>query len=109
MSGGIAYVYDKDHDLYKRLNKEMVIMNEVEKKTDIETIHALMKEHFQNTGSQIAKQLLDNFEESLKDFKVIFLMISKIKEKIKSLCDKGFSQNEAELQAFQEIFEQKEV
>ena len=47
MSGGIAYVYDKDHDLYKRLNKEMVIMNEVEKKTDIETIHALMKEHFQ--------------------------------------------------------------
>lgn len=110
MSGGIAYVYDKDHDLYKRLNKEMVIMNEVEKKTDIETIHALMKEHFQNTGSQIAKQLLDNFEESLKDFKVIIPHdYLKIKEKIKSLCDKGFSQNEAELQAFQEIFEQKEV
>ena len=43
-------------------------MNEVEKKTDIETIHALMKEHFQNTGSQIAKQLLDNFEESFKRF-----------------------------------------
>ena len=35
MSGGIAYVLDLEHQLYKKLNKEMVTMSEVTEKHDI--------------------------------------------------------------------------
>ena len=38
MSGGIAYIYDPNHDLYTRLNKQLVNTYEVSGKADIETL-----------------------------------------------------------------------
>ena len=38
MSGGIAYVLDEDHDLYLRLNKELVSMGPVTEEGDMEAL-----------------------------------------------------------------------
>ena len=45
MSGGIAYVLDMKHDLYLKLNKQMVTMSEVTEKYDINELKNLIKAH----------------------------------------------------------------
>lgn len=102
MSGGIAYIYDEEHDLYERLNDELVDMENVEHKQDIEAIYTLLQEHVEATGSKKGQLLLDDFANRLKHFKKIIPRdYKKIKNKIKELLDQGFSLEEAELKAFQ--------
>src|SRR5699024_806367 len=71
MSGGIAYVLDKDHDLYLRLNKELVTMQEVKQHKDIEDLKLLLQKHVQYTGSLLAKDILESFEAWIPHFKKI--------------------------------------
>ncbi|MDY4797158.1 MAG: glutamate synthase large subunit [Floccifex porci] len=105
MSGGIAYVLDEDHDLYKRINKEMVSIEEATGKTDQETLYNLLQEHYQCTGSMVAKKILDDFSNQLSNFKKIIPNdYRKIKNAIKELEDKGFHTDEAELMAFESAF-----
>ena len=102
MSGGIAYVLDTDHDLYLRINKEMVSIEPVIGKADIEKLQEILEEHYVATNSTIARNILDNFEESLKNFKkIVPYDYQMIHELIKSLQDKGFHKDEAELKAFE--------
>ncbi|WP_276890042.1 glutamate synthase large subunit [Dubosiella newyorkensis] len=104
MSGGIAYIYDVEHDLYERLNDELVDMENVSHKQDVETIYSLLKEHYEATHSKKAKELLSHFDEALPHFKKIIPRdYKKIKNEIKSLIDQGFDQDEAELKAFRSI------
>ena len=102
MSGGIAYVLDEDHDLYTRLNKELVSMEEMKEKPDIERLESLLKEHYAATGSSVAKRILDDYPEYLTHFKKIIPNdYKKMKAAIKELEDKGYSKQEAELNAFE--------
>ena len=71
MSGGVAYVLDPDHDLYLRVNKELVSMSSVTEKHDIQALKALIEEHTAATGSAIGRELLDHFDQRLGDFKKI--------------------------------------
>ena len=45
MSGGIAYVLDENRDFYKRLNKELVSMEEVTNKYDVQELKEMIQEH----------------------------------------------------------------
>ncbi|WP_297051996.1 glutamate synthase large subunit [uncultured Dubosiella sp.] len=102
MSGGIAYIYDEEHDLYKRLNDELVDMENVEHKQDVEAIGRLLEEHVKMTGSAKGKYLLDHFDEVLVHFKKIIPRdYKKIKTEIKRLEDLGFDHEEAQLRAFE--------
>lgn len=104
MSGGIAYIYDEEHDLYKRLNTELVDMEAIEHKQDIEQIHRLLQAHVKATHSQKGQDLLDRFDEILVHFKKIIPRdYKKIKTKIKELEDLGFDHEEAEIKAFSSI------
>ncbi|MDD4688769.1 MAG: glutamate synthase large subunit [Eubacteriales bacterium] len=104
MSGGIAYVLDTDHDLYLKLNKEMVTISEVQSEQDKKQLKALIAEHFEATGSPVAKRILDSFEKSVELFKKI---VPETYEKIISTIAKyenmGSSKEEARLKAFYEI------
>ena len=60
MSGGIAYVLDEKHDLYLRVNKELVNIETVTEKHDINEIKTLLTEHEEATGSPLAKRILEN-------------------------------------------------
>jgi glutamate synthase (NADPH/NADH) large chain len=68
MSGGIAYVYNPNGDLDYFCNMEMVNLEIIEDFEDLITLKKLVQNHHQYTGSHLAGQILDNWEESLKDF-----------------------------------------
>ncbi|MCR5267881.1 MAG: glutamate synthase subunit alpha, partial [Lachnospiraceae bacterium] len=101
MSGGIAYVYDEHNRLYRNLNKEMVLMEQIENKTDREELQKMLENHVRYTGSKKAAQILANFKEELPRFKKI------IPEDYKKLIvmtgmyeEQGMSHEDAQIEAF---------
>ena len=71
MSGGVAYVFDEHHHLYKRLNKELVECAEVTEQRDINELKAMIEEHVAATGSEKGKRILSRFEDYLRLFKKV--------------------------------------
>ncbi|MBP8968195.1 MAG: CTP synthase [Lachnospiraceae bacterium] len=71
MSGGIAYVLDKDHSLYRRINKDMIELEEVSEKVDREELKTILEDYVKCTGSKLGKEILDNFDEELLCFKKV--------------------------------------
>ena len=71
MSGGIAYVLDEHNTLYKNLNKELVLMENIESEADKSVIRTLLANHFNYTGSLRAKKILDEFDDYAGKFKKI--------------------------------------
>ena len=74
MSGGVAYVLDENHDLYKRINHELVKMYALDDEvTDGDEIklHTLIEQHADLTGSERAKIILANWEYYKTCFKKI--------------------------------------
>ena len=67
MSGGIAYVYDSRGDFKDKCNMSMVELEEPDS-DDILTIQELLKNHFKYTKSKPAKDILDDFDEVVKNF-----------------------------------------
>jgi glutamate synthase (NADPH/NADH) large chain len=94
MSGGVAYVYDEDGSFEKRCNLAMVKLGQVAAadgadhadlpkqrsisvsdagmgdllRFDAERIRLLVERHLLHTGSARAKQILDNWDQSLGKF-----------------------------------------
>ncbi|MBR1529281.1 MAG: glutamate synthase large subunit [Oscillospiraceae bacterium] len=101
MSGGIAYVLDEDRDLYLRLNKELVSLEEVTEKYDVLELKTLIEEHAQATGSEKAKRILENFAEYLPKFKRIMPHdYARMRQAILKMEEKGMKTEEAEIEAF---------
>jgi glutamate synthase domain-containing protein 2/glutamate synthase domain-containing protein 3 len=67
MSGGIAYVYDRDGNFKNRCNLDMVSIEKLNR-PDIETVQKLLVSHLKLTGSSVAKRILDNLANEMKDF-----------------------------------------
>ena len=101
MSGGIAYVLDEDSDLYKKLNKELVSINEVEEKYDILELKQMIEEHVAATNSVKGKEVLEHFEKYLPKFKKILPYdYARMRQTILSMEEKGMSSEQAEIEAF---------
>ncbi len=104
MSGGIAYVWDGKRDLYKRVNKSMVELEPVSEKHDIEELRGLIEEHYRATGSQRAKELLDNFGENIGLFKKIMPRdYDRMLRAISQFEERGMGHQEAVEEAFYSI------
>lgn len=104
MSGGIAYIYDPNHDLYTRLNKHLVNTYEVSGKADIETLTQLLKNHYKYTNSDVAQKILSNLDQELSNFKKIVPKdYEKITTLIQELKAKGYHDDEASLMAFEQV------
>lgn len=104
MSGGIAYIYDPNHDLYTRLNKQLVNTYEVSGKADIETLTQLLKNHYKYTNSDVAQKILSNLDHELSSFKKIVPKdYEKITTLIQELKAKGYHDDEASLMAFEQV------
>jgi glutamate synthase domain-containing protein 2/glutamate synthase domain-containing protein 1/glutamate synthase domain-containing protein 3 len=68
MSGGVAYVYDDAGDFTtRRCNRAGVSFEEIDEADAIE-LRALVAEHAQRTGSEVAQRLLADWEASLERF-----------------------------------------
>ncbi len=72
MSGGIAYVWNKDGDFEKRCNQDMVELYPVERLLDIQELRTLIEKHQQSTNSSVAKKILDNWAHVLPQFVKVY-------------------------------------
>ncbi|KAL7106941.1 hypothetical protein ACP275_06G023100 [Erythranthe tilingii] len=72
MSGGIAYVLDADSTFKLRCNLELVDLDPVEEEEDILTLRMMIQQHQRHTGSQLAKEVLANFDSLLPKFIKVF-------------------------------------
>jgi glutamate synthase (ferredoxin) len=68
MSGGIAYVYDAEGDFHIRCNKEMVDLEKLDDKEDIDLVHGLIERHLEYTGSTVAKGMLERWPAIAEKF-----------------------------------------
>ena len=71
MSGGVVYVLDEGNALYRNLNKGQVLMEKVESKFDREELWQMPQDHVAATGSETARQVLDDSDAYLSRFKTI--------------------------------------
>ena len=101
MSGGIAYVLDEGSKLYRNLNKQLVSMEKLEHKNDINELKSLIEEHVACTGSKKGAEILEHFEEYVPMFKKIIPSDYKIMlKKIASFEEQGADQETAKIEAF---------
>jgi glutamate synthase domain-containing protein 2/glutamate synthase domain-containing protein 1/glutamate synthase domain-containing protein 3 len=67
MSGGVAYVYDRDRGFKARCNLELVDLEEMGEGDEGE-VRALISEHAQRTGSLVARNVLSAWERERARF-----------------------------------------
>lgn len=68
MSGGVAYVWDKNHHFDYFCNMDMVEINLVEDSVSRKELHELIRQHYLYTGSTLARTMLDNWQRYIEDF-----------------------------------------
>lgn len=100
MSGGVAYVYDPENIFSSRCNMELVEMSTLSEQNDISEVHNLIQKHIEYTGSEYAKNILDNFKAD--DFKrVMPIKYYKVISAIEKFKAEGLSDYDAQLAAFE--------
>ncbi|HAK69085.1 MAG TPA: glutamate synthase subunit alpha, partial [Treponema sp.] len=104
MSGGTAYVFDEKHDLYKKVNKQMISMEEISTEHDRQILHHLLEKHLAETGSKTAKKILDDFDGAVQYFKKIIPNdFKKMVQEIARAEKNGLTRNEAVMEAFKVV------
>ena len=68
MSGGVAYVYDPDHSFDYFCNMDMVELSLVEDSVSRNELHDLIRRHYLRTGSELPKQMLDDWSKYVDEF-----------------------------------------
>lgn len=68
MSGGVAYVWDKNHNFDYFCNMDMVEINLVEDSSYRKELHELIRQHYLYTGSKLARTMLDDWNRYVGDF-----------------------------------------
>ena len=68
MSGGVAYILDRDSDFNMKCNLGMVELEAVVEQEDIDELKGLIEKHQQYTDSAVAKDVLENWDATLPQF-----------------------------------------
>ena len=106
MSGGVAYVLDLNSDLYKNVNKQMVNIERVTSKFEINELKEMIEEHVAYTNSESGKEILDHFTDYLPKFKkIIPIDYEKMLSTIVQMEEQGMSSEQARIEAFYAIKE----
>ena len=109
MSGGVAYVLDEHHHLYRRLNKELVECTQLSEKADIDALKALIGEHVEATGSEKGRRILDDFSSYLPLFKKIIPHdYKRIIEEIAFNEGKGLDEEQSRIEAFYKLIKEEQ-
>ena len=67
MSGGIAYIYDKDKDFDKNCNKETFEIESLLEE-DLKDLKELITNHFNYTGSIVAEKIIESWDIEVERF-----------------------------------------
>ena len=71
MTGGMAFIYDKENNLEDFANPSSIIWQNVETEYWKNFLKLQLKEFHNETKSELAKNILDNFNLELKKFKQV--------------------------------------
>ena len=71
MSGGLAFVWDPDKSLYRRMNHEMVDIDVMDE-DDVDWLRGVITMHMELTGSPVAESILSSWWTSYESFTKIF-------------------------------------
>jgi len=71
MSGGIAYVYDVNGTFGENCNTEMIDLDPLNE-SDENILKTLIHKHYLNTGSTVARFMLEDYENQAKNFVKVF-------------------------------------
>ncbi len=72
MSGGIAYILDEKNEIDSNFGGSKLNVLNIDNQEDESTLKALVKQHFEETSSKIAEELLGNWKDAVKHFKKIY-------------------------------------
>ena len=64
MSGGVAYVYDRDGSMAGRINKAGVDLEKIEDAAELAEVKGMIERHFHYTESSVAQAILESWEDS---------------------------------------------
>ena len=104
MSGGVAYVLDLNSDLYQNVNKQMVHIERVTSKFDVNELKEMIKEHVSSTNSEVGKKILEHFTDYLPKFKkIIPVDYERMLTTILQMEEQGMSSEQAKVEAFYAI------
>jgi glutamate synthase (NADPH/NADH) large chain len=68
MSGGLAFVLDRERAFRERCNLEMVELESLVDESELWLVHGMIERHFHHTGSTVARRVLDNWELMVPQF-----------------------------------------
>tara|TARA_Y200000002_G_scaffold159069_1_gene131476 strand:+ start:2959 stop:7464 length:4506 start_codon:yes stop_codon:yes gene_type:complete len=89
MSGGIAYILKTSKFSEKNFNMEMINFEEIDNQ-DSDIIYNLLKNHYSNTASKIAEEILSNWDSKKESF--IKIMPIEYKAALEKLKDEKINQ-----------------
>ncbi|MDC1497491.1 glutamate synthase large subunit, partial [Pelagibacteraceae bacterium] len=84
MTGGMAFIYDKDKEFEKKVNPESVVWQNLETDYWKNLLKGLVIDHVNETGSDLSKRIIKNFDEEISNFVQVCPkeMIDKLKNPI---------------------------
>jgi len=104
MSGGIAYVLDLDHSLYRRMNKDMTMLQELTEDYDIAELREILQDYVEETASVLGQKILSDYTAWLPYFKKIVPRdYQRMLAAISRHEEQGMPHDKAVLEAFREI------
>ena len=68
MTGGMAFIYDKDQKFHLRVNPETLLFDQIRSDYWTNELHQIILKHYQNTASQHAKRILGDWENEKSRF-----------------------------------------
>jgi len=71
MSGGVAFIYDREGDFEIRFNDGLADLETVSDPEDIAMLRQMIEKHLEYTGSGPAKEILDHWDQTLPLFKKV--------------------------------------
>ncbi len=103
MSGGVAYVLDERGEFRSMVNAQMVDLEGVTDPPDVAELRRLVERHLQHTASMRARQVLDDWDNTLPRFvKVIPRDYKRMLAAIARAEEQGLVGEEAIMAAFEE-------
>ncbi|MCF1675578.1 MAG: glutamate synthase large subunit [Tetragenococcus halophilus] len=104
MSGGIAYVYDPDHNFYDKCNHEMVELFALDESGDDSVLKELLEKHLMFTDSLKAAEILDQWEQEKQHFvKVYPVQYHKMMDATEEMRQLGLRENDLANKAFESV------
>ena len=101
MSGGIAYVLDRDGDFHIRCNQEQCDLERLEDPVEVLEVKGMIQRHAEYTGSELALEILEDWENILPQFvKVMPQDYKRILDALQEAETEGFEGEDAWLEAF---------